>query len=107
MAEGFDHDYPALYYEEVSDYYNDQLPIPEDKTPKKMELNTSPITEGVPEAEIAGAITIDVNEVKFSTDRAWLLDTEAGEAWFPKSQCNLDEEHMAVTLPQWLFDRKF
>jgi len=97
-----EHEYPGLYYQEVSGEYDD---IPK-KTPKPMVLGDGP-TEQAVEEEIEDSVTIDVNEIKFSTDKAWLLDTEVGEAWFPKSKCSLDEKYMAVTLPQWLFDRKF
>lgn len=107
MAE-IDNRYPESYYQEMSGFYDGKL-LEEVKTkePRPMELNKDPIVDGAIEEDIPDSVTIDVIEIKFGTDRAWLLNTEAGEAWFPKSKCSLDERLMCVTLPQWLYTKKF
>lgn len=37
------------------------------------------------------------------TNRAWLLEMNAGaRQWFPKSECELDEDKKLITVPIWL-----
>jgi hypothetical protein len=103
----FDNEYPGLYYEEVSGQYDDQIPPYEPMSKIKFDRTDSTPVQETPEEEIPDSVTLDIEEILYETDKAWLIVTTAGEAWFPKSKCNLDREHDAVTLPQWLYDRKF
>lgn len=50
--------------------------------------------------------TIDYDELKTETNKAWLLDIEGEEIWFPKSQCDLDEESSCIEIPKWLAKAK-
>ena len=53
-------------------------------------------------------VILDYEEVLTETDLAWklLLDSsdpwEQEKEWFPKSQCELDEEENTITVPKWL-----
>jgi hypothetical protein len=41
------------------------------------------------------------------TDKAWLLDIEGEEIWFPKSQCNLTYgDSTYILVPDWLAGKK-
>ena len=41
-----------------------------------------------------------------STDKAWLLETEYGKDWWPKSKCRFDEASGLLTAPAWLVEKK-
>lgn len=101
MEIDFDYEYPALYYHEISGEI-EELP----RMSKPIVLGNHSTTLPEPEIE-EDSIDLDVNEIRFTTDKAWLLDTQVGEAWFPKSKCTLDESNMSVNMPQWLYDKKF
>ena len=48
-------------------------------------------------------IPIDYDEVVYETDAAWLLETEIGGVWFPKSLCSLEyDDGCYVLVPEWL-----
>jgi len=97
----YDNDYRGIYYDEMTGEVEEKK-----RMPKPIVLGDHSTTEPEPEIE-EDSIDLDVVEIKYSTDKAWLLETDAGEAWFPKSKCTLDEEHMSVNMPQWLYDKKF
>jgi hypothetical protein len=40
------------------------------------------------------------------TEKAWLLNVEGEESWFPKSKCTIDEKRGVITVPHWLADQK-
>lgn len=44
-------------------------------------------------------LTIEGN-VKIETEKAYLIETDKGEAWLPKSQVEVDEDE--IQLPEWL-----
>lgn len=49
-------------------------------------------------------ITVEVNydSLEGETDLAWLLDMGDDKCWFPKSECELDEQDRTVQVPVWL-----
>ncbi len=48
---------------------------------------------------------IAINEVMNETPKAWLLDTELGTDWFPKSKCSVQGK--VLFIPEWLYVKKF
>lgn len=51
-------------------------------------------------------IIIEAKLVK-ELDKAWLLDCEGDQEWFPKSQCNFDSDKNELEAPKWLLQQKF
>jgi len=47
----------------------------------------------------------EVDEFIHETDKAWLLDVEGLEDWFPKSVCEYEGEG-SVLIPRWLAKKK-
>lgn len=43
-------------------------------------------------------------KLQAETDKSWMLETENGTAWIPKSQAEFDGE--TLTLPEWLAIQK-
>jgi hypothetical protein len=50
--------------------------------------------------------TILCKELKYETDKAYLIRIGKKEYWFPKSQCEFDEKSLILTLPFWLVEDK-
>jgi len=51
----------------------------------------------------------DYDELVHETDLAWGLDMGDGPdelVWFPKSQCELDEDTETIIVPVWLAEQK-
>ena len=42
------------------------------------------------------------DEIIKETPDAWLLDMGDGKVWFPKSQCEIDEDGNTIEVPEWL-----
>jgi hypothetical protein len=42
------------------------------------------------------------DEIIKETPDAWLLDMGDEKVWFPKSQCELDEDEQIIDVPEWL-----
>jgi len=42
------------------------------------------------------------DELIKETEIAWLVKIDKEEIWFPKSQCELDEDDKKVEVPEWL-----
>jgi len=60
-------------------------------------------------------ISVDVDEVKYVTDKALLVDIEGEEFWIPRSQIHEDSElynsdHVGesgvLVIPRWLAEEK-
>lgn len=51
-------------------------------------------------------ITIEAKLIK-ELDKAWFLDCEGDEVWFPKSMCNFIEKNEELIAPKWLLMEKF
>ena len=47
---------------------------------------------------------IEYDSILHETDGAWLLEIDGDHIWFPKSQCDLDEEY--IWCPEWLAEKK-
>lgn len=45
-------------------------------------------------------VTIEIDALVKETAKAYLVDIDGDEYWFPKSQVDLDG--MSLTLPEWL-----
>ena len=56
--------------------------------------------------EIKNGIIIEAKLVR-ELDKAWLLDCEGDQEWFPKSKCNFDKENNELEAPKWLLEQKF
>ncbi len=56
--------------------------------------------------EIENGIIIEAKLIK-ELDKAWLLDCEGDQEWFPKSKCNFDAEKEELEAPVWLLKSKF
>ena len=41
------------------------------------------------------------------TDRAWYLNCEGDNKWFPKSDCEFSEEKKELKVPLWILKEKF
>jgi len=54
----------------------------------------------------SNVIDIHYDELLHETYNAWLLEIWDEEIWFPKSQCDLDEENKTITIPEWLAEKK-
>ena len=50
--------------------------------------------------------TIDAIYMR-DTSKAWLLNCEGDQIWFPKSHTRIDAKKSTVTMPNWLFEEKF
>jgi hypothetical protein len=51
-------------------------------------------------------IEYDAIITEAETAKAWLLQIEGEEIWFPKSICILDEDDSTIEAPKWLADEK-
>jgi len=40
-------------------------------------------------------------------DKAWLLDCEGDQRWFPKSECSFNAKKNELEAPKWLLQQKF
>lgn len=54
-------------------------------------------------------ITIEFDEFVRESDLAYLLSWEdiSEPIWFPKSECDIDLDNKKITMPNWLFAKKF
>lgn len=50
--------------------------------------------------EIEDSIIITAKLIK-ETDKAWLLNCEGDEAWFPKNLVNFDNQKQELEVPKW------
>ena len=41
------------------------------------------------------------------SNKAWCLNCEGDEHWFPKSKVNYDKDGESLELPKWMFKQKF
>lgn len=42
------------------------------------------------------------DNLEHETDEAWLLRMDVYNIWFPKSQCNINEDEEIIEVPEWL-----
>ena len=47
-------------------------------------------------------IEIPFDRILQESDLAWLLDLGDDEVWFPKSQCELDEDNKFIEVPEYI-----
>ncbi len=51
---------------------------------------------------------VDFFRVAGSTKSAYLIDFGGGhEVWLPRSQVSVDENQKTVSIPNWLYEKKF
>lgn len=50
--------------------------------------------------------TINFDYLVNETSSAWLLEIDEDRIWFPKSQCEIDEDLKELTGPEWLLKEK-
>lgn len=56
--------------------------------------------------DVKDGIIIAASFVK-ELDKAWLLNCEGDQEWFPKSLCNFDPIKGELEAPKWLLRQKF
>lgn len=50
---------------------------------------------------------IEYENIEGETNHAWLIDLGLdGIHWFPKSECQIDEDNMTIAIPQWMAEDK-
>lgn len=54
-----------------------------------------------------GYTRIRLIEIKHSTDKAWLMQTEDGKAWIPKSCCKIYDGHKVIDILNTFYDKNF
>ena len=51
--------------------------------------------------------SVPFDEVITETEKAWLLDIDGQEIWFPKSICKFDgQKNDCIIMPYWLAEQK-
>lgn len=56
--------------------------------------------------DVQDGIIVEASLIR-ETKNSWLLDCEGDVEWFPKSNCNFDEEKEELEAPKWLLKQKF
>jgi len=87
-SEDYFEDYWEDYWDEENDF--DQS--------KELSINTS-----------INYLSIDIDQIIKETEKAWeIVCKSIGEEseWFPKSQCNIDQDRKKINMPEWLFNKK-
>lgn len=51
-------------------------------------------------------VDVEVDGVKYETEKAWLLVVDKTEMWVPKSLCEKSDDGLTFTMPEWLAKEK-